>query len=207
MSRQYNRKEYLDVPFKDKERAKSLGARWDQEKKRWYAPDYYGIDGFSEWNIDPNLASDHFYILSTPAKCWQCKGPTTVYAFGLPDGHQYSEFRDSNNRKIWTTATWQAITSFVKRVPKNVYVLLKDIAPGYTPVHSTQAGFRYFMNHCDICGSKIGDFQMHNEPGGEFHPSNIQALKYINAERIDVEFEANSGFSVCQEGGFKLPEI
>ncbi|WP_153899428.1 DUF5710 domain-containing protein [Pseudomonas aeruginosa] len=207
MSTHNKRKEYLDVPFKDKERAKSLGARWDKEKKRWYAPDYYGIDGFSEWNIDPNLASDHFYILSTPARCWKCKSPTIVYALGLPAGHEYSEYRDSNNRKIWNTATWQAITSFVRRIPRSVFILLNEKAPGYKPAYSAQAGYRYFMNRCDVCGTTIGDFPMHNEPGGEFHPANINEMKHIKVERIDSEFEANAAFSVSQDGGFKLPEI
>lgn len=27
---------YLDVPYKEKDEAKSLGARWDPEKKKWY---------------------------------------------------------------------------------------------------------------------------------------------------------------------------
>jgi len=30
---------YLNVPYKNKDDAKSLGAWWDNEKKLWYAPD------------------------------------------------------------------------------------------------------------------------------------------------------------------------
>ena len=30
---------FLSVPFERKEEAKALGARWDREKKKWYAPD------------------------------------------------------------------------------------------------------------------------------------------------------------------------
>ncbi|WP_297849119.1 zincin-like metallopeptidase domain-containing protein [uncultured Desulfovibrio sp.] len=32
-------KTYLHVPYKDKEAAKALGARWDGKQKRWYAPE------------------------------------------------------------------------------------------------------------------------------------------------------------------------
>lgn len=32
----------LYVPFKDKERVKALGARWDAARKTWYVPD--GVD-------------------------------------------------------------------------------------------------------------------------------------------------------------------
>lgn len=41
---------YLDVPYEDKDMAKSLGARWDAKTKRWYVPK--GIDPrpFAAWH-------------------------------------------------------------------------------------------------------------------------------------------------------------
>lgn len=30
---------FLDVPFKEKDEAKALGARWDGGAKKWYVPD------------------------------------------------------------------------------------------------------------------------------------------------------------------------
>jgi hypothetical protein len=41
--------EYLIVPFDEKEEAKSLGARWDQEKKKWYVPVGKDIGPFRKW--------------------------------------------------------------------------------------------------------------------------------------------------------------
>src|SRR5260370_31336973 len=32
------RRLWLDVPFDEKDRAKALGARWDQNERNWYAP-------------------------------------------------------------------------------------------------------------------------------------------------------------------------
>jgi hypothetical protein len=32
---------YLNVPFMEKDVAKNLGARWDPQKKLWYAPSRY----------------------------------------------------------------------------------------------------------------------------------------------------------------------
>ena len=29
-------RQYLNVPFKEKDEAKKLGARWDNDKKKWY---------------------------------------------------------------------------------------------------------------------------------------------------------------------------
>jgi len=40
---------YLDVPFKDKDQAKTLGARWDVTAKKWYAPEGREISLFNAW--------------------------------------------------------------------------------------------------------------------------------------------------------------
>lgn len=46
-------KVYLHVPFREKDAAKSLGAKWDSDKKKWYVPDGIGIDPFSRWIAPP----------------------------------------------------------------------------------------------------------------------------------------------------------
>ena len=40
---------FLDVPFKEKDEAKALGARWDGGAKKWYAPDGTDLAIFSAW--------------------------------------------------------------------------------------------------------------------------------------------------------------
>lgn len=43
---------FLKVPFAEKDTAKSMGARWDASRKKWYVPQ--GLDPalFSRWNAD-----------------------------------------------------------------------------------------------------------------------------------------------------------
>ncbi len=43
---------YINVPYKDKDVAKLLGARYDGEKKKWYIPQ--GVDSklFAKWSVD-----------------------------------------------------------------------------------------------------------------------------------------------------------
>jgi len=45
-----NSKIYLDVPYAQKDEAKSLGARWDPSTKKWYAPGNLDITVFKKWN-------------------------------------------------------------------------------------------------------------------------------------------------------------
>ena len=40
---------YLTVPFKDKDSAKALGARWDAAQRQWYVPDGRELAPFSMW--------------------------------------------------------------------------------------------------------------------------------------------------------------
>ena len=40
---------YLAVPFKDKDEAKGLGAKWDRKAKSWYAPEGTNPDTFTKW--------------------------------------------------------------------------------------------------------------------------------------------------------------
>lgn len=40
---------FLDVPFKEKDEAKALGARWDAGAKKWYVPEGKDLAAFAAW--------------------------------------------------------------------------------------------------------------------------------------------------------------
>ena len=40
---------YLNVPFEEKEEVKSLGARWDRNKRSWFIPPGVDPEPFSKW--------------------------------------------------------------------------------------------------------------------------------------------------------------
>ena len=39
----------LDVPYKEKEEAKGLGAWWDPEMKKWFVPKGRDLEPFARW--------------------------------------------------------------------------------------------------------------------------------------------------------------
>ena len=43
---------YLSVPYNEKEAAKSLGAKWDPEEKKWFAPRDSSVEDFRQWIIE-----------------------------------------------------------------------------------------------------------------------------------------------------------
>ena len=49
MEKMRNEITYLNCPYSDKDKAKSLGARWDPSKKKWFVPAGVDISAFSAW--------------------------------------------------------------------------------------------------------------------------------------------------------------
>lgn len=66
MPRPSLQKHYIYVPYKDKEEAKGLGAKWCSESKKWYVPNNVDLNQFSKWlspqgnAIDMNEVYDQF---------------------------------------------------------------------------------------------------------------------------------------------------
>lgn len=49
---------FLTVPFAEKDQAKSLGARWNAEKKKWYVPAGADPTPFKKWAGGDTVVSD-----------------------------------------------------------------------------------------------------------------------------------------------------
>ena len=62
---------YLTVPFKDKDAAKGLGARWDAAQRQWFVPEGRELAPFAVWlSAGSSLASnpqDALSMLDEPA--------------------------------------------------------------------------------------------------------------------------------------------
>ena len=72
-------REWLDVPFREKEQAKAAGARWDDHAERWYAP-RPGLSALARWAARPDLpgllpGEDRqfgrgLFVDLVPESCW-----------------------------------------------------------------------------------------------------------------------------------------
>ena len=72
-------KTWLDVPYAEKDEAKALGARWDPEARRWYAPrpDTAGLDRWLALPDIPKLLPGEdrnfgqgLFVDLVPSSCW-----------------------------------------------------------------------------------------------------------------------------------------
>jgi hypothetical protein len=72
-------RQWLDVPFSEKDEAKAAGARWDGDARRWYAP-RPGMRGLDRWVARPPLPGllpgedrefgSGLFVDLVPQSCW-----------------------------------------------------------------------------------------------------------------------------------------
>lgn len=191
----------LIVPFTEKDAAKALGARFDPTAKCWYIPDGANPTPFEKWMPRlpvVNLRSPHgFHLARVGDMCWSCSKPTYVYAIyfstqpAMIEGHEVvgGEVEEIPSHSHYgpgfmSGATWisdSAATAIAMHAP----LLRLD--------NSSTAKSRYFMNHCMCCGAKLGDFDLFNEPGSSFHPTEDQHAAIIELKFIPAALEAEMG--------------
>ena len=208
----------LQVPFAEKEDAKRLGARWDAEKKVWYIPD--GVDcaplkKFLPHEPTINIRSSNYYIAESSEACWKCNETTRVYGILLPAGHETLEpideadagfgsddqfeeadfqvWLDSAESRRWVKSDEPTIIHYVSHIASNVIAHIHRLTQNYRVDFSKTTQSSYWMNHCEHCGMKQGDFAMYCEPQGAFFPLSEQDASRIVLHRVAEFFEGNSG--------------
>ena len=56
---------------------------------------------------------------------------------------------------------------------------LKKVAPKYYPDFSRTVSTTYWMNHCEHCGMKQGDFGLHQESDAPFFPISTEQAQLL----------------------------
>ncbi|MGZ5054602.1 MAG: DUF5710 domain-containing protein [Methylobacter sp.] len=81
---------YLNVPFAQKDEAKTLGARWDAVKKKWYATASKDITLFARWQAESGtvepVSKTSFASGSSPGKPAGVRTHATIKDFVAYNG-------------------------------------------------------------------------------------------------------------------------
>lgn len=65
-------KTFLSVPYKEKDQAKKLGAKWDKENKLWFAPEGTDLTPLAAWM--PEKSSHVGTVIAATRRIRQCLG-------------------------------------------------------------------------------------------------------------------------------------
>ena len=201
----------LKVPFAEKDSAKQLGARWDSSRKVWYVPDGVDPDVFERWmEKSPfvsvrmsnhsipdqtgsySICSESYLIAKTLKNCWKCKGQTLVSGFILPDGFmELGSDDDGEEAGVWYQYDEPVTVFNVTNLLPSVSARLKEFSRHHWIDYSNTEQCSYWMNHCELCSTKQGDFYMFEEPGGAFCPVNKYSASRITLYEFFEPFACN----------------
>lgn len=187
----------LTVPFSEKEEAKQVGARWDSTSKVWFVPDGVDPHAFQRWLPSPpdvTIRADSYSVAQTEDACWKCGDLTRMYSFLLPTGYQTFE-QGEDDVEAWFANEGKSMVSYVTDLLPSVAARIKSITRHYYLDFSKTTNSSYWMNHCEHCGMKQGDFAMHCEPGGAFFPMDEEALASIKLQPVSEAFSCNGSTS------------
>jgi hypothetical protein len=178
----------LNVPFHEKDRVKNLGAMWSPDRKTWFIPIARNFARFERW-LPPkpefSIRATRYFINKDSQTCWSCGRATTVFALSVPAGHQvlvpvdeddlpftdlcdYELWRNSAASVQWLVSRSPSYLAYVEDLLPEVGRALETTVPMLYRDYSKQADMKYWMNHCEHCRAKQGDWNLHNEPGGAF---------------------------------------
>ena len=192
----------LNVPFHEKDDAKRLGARWDAARKTWFLPDCTETAPFANWlpkRSDFNLRCTSYFIAQSMRTCWHCARDTRVFSFLLPRGHRARQ--DSHESADWELQESEAIIYYITQIPASVQAQMQSVTGYYRNDFSKTTQSFYWMNHCDHCGMKQGDFELFEEFDTPFCPINPQDASRILLRWVSESFEASAA-SIAYEPGF-----
>lgn len=184
----------LMVPFAEKDQAEQLGARWDAVHKTWFVPEGLDAAAFSQWlprKVNIGIRASSYLVAETLTECWRCHELTRVYALILPAGHETLESGDDDTDSYWYQHTEAALVLYVTDLPQVVAAQMTSRSPRYRIDFSKTTQSSYWMNHCEHCGMKQGDFGLYCEPGGAFFPMDERAASHIAIDAVQTAFECN----------------
>lgn len=203
---------YLNVPYNEKDEAKSLGAKWNPKVKKWYietkSQDYVK---FSKWILkdtdDAVIATENIYIIEGKQKCWKCGNMTRVIGLGIGEFiHVYGEVDAPQYEVVegYIDSGEELHLAWVEKeddIPPKLLMYMKEnysVKTGY----SKTIGGRCFANHCDYCGSLQGNWFVFNEPdspisscveGNEL----VERISKLKIKGIPIEDNLQLHWNVC----------
>ena len=147
---------------------------------------------------DANVRSGSYYIVRTHVRCWHCGLSTGLLALAVPHDHETLDGDtqaeagggDAAASDPWQRAPVNAMLFYVERLRDDVRDRLNRISPFFRPAQSAATLNSYWANHCEHCGTLLGDHELHCEPDGAFMPSSEAAAANIQLQQIQEPFEA-----------------
>lgn len=192
----------LNVPYNEKDDAKSLGARWNPTVKKWYVKNKKDYYKFIRW-IEPYgnmVIIDELYLIEGVKKCFRCGKDTRVIGFGIDkhlsidglleiennnyDGNEikeilYDKMLEINQDDIHIVGPIDPIPEPLMEYIQNKY--------NYKLRYSKTTHISSICNCCDNCDVLQGDFFLFSEVDSPFFIHSREDEKKLKIYKIKLE--------------------
>ncbi|MGK3373874.1 DNA primase, partial [Citrobacter youngae] len=132
------------------------GAHFDPVSGIWYAEPHelnetlrehvYATDNF-------NIVAPYYLVITSKMQCWNCHQPTYIHGVMLT---RY--IKQNQDDKRWVSVRRNTFLFHINTLPEEIKKNIK--ASNYYLDKSKTTGLRYWMNHCEICGERLGDYEL-----------------------------------------------
>lgn len=189
----------LRVPSSDQDQARRLGARWDGLRKTWFIPEGVDPAALAAWlpqPHSPNIRASSWALATSTRPCWRCSRISRVFAIVLPGNYEALYVADDPTEDCWQRGDSPTLLSYLNDVPPEVARELQARAVHYRIDYSFTTHSFYWMNHCEHCEAKLGDFETLQEPGTFFELGeglDESALRASELVKISLPFTASCG--------------
>ncbi len=178
---------YLNIPYNEKDEAKKLFAKWDPNKKQWYATNKKDYYKFKKWISENYILCDYVYIASCEIKCWRCNNLTTVIAFAIESDNIIDLANNFKNIKD-ETGFDLLIYPISSDIPLSIKTIMEQNFSCKNK-YSKTTNTTYFANTCQYCDALQGDFFLYEEVDSPFSPFSNKPLSLLKISLLnDIPF-------------------
>jgi hypothetical protein len=164
-------RQYLYVPFEDRDEVARRGALWDRATLRWYLTARHRHDDFERW-LGPDgggvadaprhpIASDRAFVVCVTAPCQRCRATIPVIGIFCEQG-RYQDEPLQDFSVIHITGMDHAFEA--------------QLSPW--PFFRRSGGL--YRNHCHRCLTPQEDMDLHCSPQGVFFRMNEPARRRMS---------------------------
>lgn len=150
---------------------------------------------------DVNVRAPYYFIGVASRECWDCDTGSRVHGFILPPGLQTFYVGDEPEDDRWESSEEPSLVCYLAYLHPCVAVRIKARIRHYRIGYRDTTKSFYWMNFCEHCGAKLGDFETFCEPGQGCLPATAAQATLITLTKIDETFAAHPG---CYSTGIEL---
>lgn len=178
---------YLNVPFHEKDQAKSLYAKWDPAHKKWYADNSKYYYKFAKWITGNIVLLDHFFIIESSQECWKCNKTSKVVTFGYgPHLIIEGPFDDKYDVNFMNDGIY--ISGELDSFPKTALEHIQRNFPVKERYSKTRK-YSYMSNGCEHCDALFGLWNLYEEPDSPFFIQDSNKLNNMIVYKVPLKYD------------------